>query len=98
MDHPMLKQLPSTFAVAAGLIVAEPLAAHDSAAATYRSGQAEFGPATADTWITLDDHGRPVEIGVGISEAGFAAFAEHPYTELSLPLLASKQTIEAEVK
>jgi hypothetical protein len=97
----MSKQLLSTLAVAAGLIAAGPLAAHDRAAATYRSGPTAFGPATAETWITLDDHGKPVEIGVGISEAGLAAFAwrpygvsqaglaglnGHPYAELSLPL------------
>jgi hypothetical protein len=82
----MLKHLSSGLAVAAGLLAAQPLAAHDGPETTYRSSPAEFGSGTAETWITFDDHGKPVEIGLGISETGLAAITEYSDVALSLPL------------
>jgi Domain of unknown function (DUF5602) len=82
----MLRHLSSGLAVAAGLLAAQPLAAHGGAPTTWRSAPAEFGAGTAETWITLDDHGAPVEIGAGISEAALAALHGHYDAALSLPL------------
>jgi hypothetical protein len=82
----MLKQLSSGLAIAAGLLAAEPLAANGGAPTTYRSAPAEFGSGAAETWITLDDQGQPLEIGLGISETGVAAITEYPDIALSLPL------------
>jgi hypothetical protein len=81
----MLKPLSSGLAIAAGLLAAEPLAAHGPST-TYRTAPAEFGSGTAETWITLDSHGKPAEIGAAISETGLAAITEYPDIALSLPL------------
>jgi hypothetical protein len=81
----MLKPLCSGLAIAAGLLAAQPLAAHGDPT-TYRSPPEEFGSGVAETWITLDGHGKPAEIGVGISETGLAAITEYPDIALSLPL------------
>jgi len=82
----MPKHLASAFAVAVGLIAAQPLFAHDGHPTTYRSAPAAFGAGTAETWITLDGHGGPAEIGAGISEAALAEFDAHHDIALSVPL------------
>lgn len=73
-------------AVTACLLFASPVAAHDGALTTYRTAPRDFGAGTAETWITFDDHGAPVELGAGISEAALAALDSHHDASLSLPL------------
>lgn len=90
----MFKTLTSGFALAAGLITAGLIFAHGSNYTVYRTDPAPFGPATAESWITLDDHGRPIEIGVAFSEEGFAALSEHNDAALPLPPQAAATGID----
>lgn len=85
----MRRHLPSALAVVVGLLAAQPLAAHDHPTTTYRSAPVAFGAGTAETWITLDVHGAPAEIGAAISEEAVAEFDMHDAHHdiaLSVPL------------
>jgi hypothetical protein len=79
----MLRKLSSILAVAAGLTAASPLLAHET---VHRSAPQAFGAGTAETWVTVGHQGRPLEVGLAISEAGFDAIDEYHSIALSLPL------------
>lgn len=82
----MRKTLSSALAVAIGVLAAQPLAAHDHPRTTWRSAPVAFGAGTAETWITVDAHGAPAEIGAAISEAALAGLDPHHDIALSMPL------------